>query len=41
MKKILISDSVDEKCTEILKSAGFDVDYKTDFSKEELLECNC
>jgi len=37
MKKILISDSVDEKCTEILKSAGFDVNYKTDFSKEELL----
>jgi D-3-phosphoglycerate dehydrogenase / 2-oxoglutarate reductase len=37
MKKILISDSVDEKCTEILKSAGFDVNYKTDFSKKELL----
>ena len=37
MKKILISDSVDEKCTEILKSAGFDVNYKTDFSREELL----
>jgi len=37
MKKILISDSVDEKCTEILKSAGFDVNCKTDFSKEELL----
>jgi len=37
MKKILISDSVDEKCTEILKTAGFDVNYKTDFSKEELL----
>jgi len=38
MKKILISDSVDEKCTEILKSAGFDVNYKTDLSKNELLE---
>jgi D-3-phosphoglycerate dehydrogenase len=37
MKKILISDSVDEKCTAILKSAGFSVDYKTDFSKVELL----
>ncbi len=37
MKKILISDSVDEKCTEILKAAGFDLNYKTDFSKEELL----
>jgi len=38
MKKVLISDSVDEKCTEILKSAGFSVDYKTDFSKDELLK---
>jgi len=37
MKKILISDSVDEKCTDILKSAGFEVNYKTDFSREELL----
>jgi len=37
MKKILISDSIDEKCTDILKSAGFEVDYKTDFSKTELL----
>ncbi|MCW8803882.1 MAG: hypothetical protein OQK57_05740 [Ignavibacteriaceae bacterium] len=37
MKKILISDSVDEKCTEILKSAIFDVDFKTDLTKEELL----
>ena len=37
MKKILISDSVDEKCTEILKSAGFSVDYQTDFSKDELI----
>src|SRR4030065_1606547 len=35
--KILISDSVDEKCTEILKSAGFSVDYQTDFSKDELI----
>jgi len=34
MKKILISDSVDEKCTAILKSAGFEVDYKTDLSKK-------
>lgn len=33
MKKILISDSVDEKCTEIMKYAGFDVNYKIDFSK--------
>lgn len=36
MKKILISDSVDDKCISILKSAGFEVDYKTDLSKEEL-----
>ena len=38
MKKILISDSIDEKCTEILKTAGFDVNYKTDLSKNDLLE---
>ena len=37
MKKILISDSVDDKCTEILKSAGFDVTSKDDYSREELL----
>ena len=37
MKKILISDSVDEKCTEILKSSGFDVTFKDNFSREELL----
>jgi len=37
MKKILISDSIDEKCTDILKSAGFEVDFKTAFSKTELL----
>lgn len=36
MKKILISDSVDEKCFSILKSAGYEVDYKTDLSTEEL-----
>ena len=29
--------TVAEKCPEILKSAGFEVDYQTDFSKEELL----
>lgn len=38
MKKILISDSVDEKCTSILLSAGFAVDYKTDLSKDDLLK---
>ena len=35
MKKILVSDFVNEICTEILKSAGFDVNYKTDFSKSD------
>jgi len=38
MKKILISDSVDEKCSAILKSAGFEVEFKTDLSKDDLLE---
>ncbi|MCW9095058.1 MAG: hypothetical protein OQJ74_04360, partial [Ignavibacteriaceae bacterium] len=38
MKKILISDSVDEKCAEILKSAGFEVDFKSNLSHEELLD---
>ena len=37
MKKILISDSVDEKCTEILNSAGFEVTCNDKFSREELL----
>ncbi len=36
MKKILISDSVDEKCISVLKSAGFEVDYHTDLSAGEL-----
>lgn len=39
MKKILISESVDEKCTEILKSAGFEVDYIIDLTSEELEKC--
>ena len=38
MKKILISDSVDEKCIKILKSAGFEVDNQTNFSMEELIK---
>ncbi|NWG29118.1 MAG: phosphoglycerate dehydrogenase [Ignavibacteriaceae bacterium] len=37
MKKILISDSIDEKCTAILKSAGFEVHSKTEYTREELL----
>ncbi len=37
MKKILISDSVNQKSIEIFKSAGYSVTYKTDFSRDELL----
>ncbi len=36
MKKILISDPVDQKCMEILKDAGFEVDFKPGISKEDL-----
>lgn len=36
MKKILISDSVNQKSVDILKSAGHSVTYKTDFTEEEL-----
>lgn len=36
MKKILISDPVDQKCSEILKEAGYQVDYKTGLSAEDL-----
>jgi D-3-phosphoglycerate dehydrogenase len=39
MKKILICESVDDKCLSILKSAGFEVDFKTDLTKEELGNC--
>lgn len=38
MKKILISDSVNPKSIEILKSAGFSVTFKTDYSRDELLK---
>lgn len=37
MKKILISDSVNSKSIEIFKSAGYSVTYKTDYSRDELL----
>ena len=37
MKKILISDPVDQRCGEILKEAGFIVEYKTGLSPDELL----
>ena len=36
MKKILITDSISDKCIKELESAGYDVDYKTDFSPEAL-----
>ncbi|WP_337865215.1 phosphoglycerate dehydrogenase [Ignavibacterium sp.] len=37
MKKILISDSVNQRSIEILESAGYSVTYKTDFTRAELL----
>ena len=36
MKKILITDSISIKCIKVLESAGYKVDYKTDFSPETL-----
>ena len=36
MKKILITDPVDHNCEEILKNAGFDVDFKMGISNDEL-----
>lgn len=38
MKKILISDSVNQRSIEILESAGYSVTYKTDFTRDELLD---
>ena len=35
--KVLISDSVDASCREILQNSGISVDYKPGISKEELL----
>ena len=37
LAKVLISDSVDSSCREILESNGVPVDYKPGMSKEELL----
>ena len=37
LKKVLISDSVDPSCREILESGGLTVDYKPGISKEDLL----
>nr|ALC78847.1 phosphoglycerate dehydrogenase-1 [Dermanyssus gallinae] len=38
IKKVLISDSCDARCAEILREAGCDVTVKTDFTKEQLVE---
>ena len=38
MKKILLSDQVDESSISILKSAGFELDYSSNNSPETLLQ---
>jgi D-3-phosphoglycerate dehydrogenase len=38
MKKILITDSISDKCIKKLESVGYDVDYKTDLSPDTLKE---
>ena len=38
VNKVLISDSVDVSCREILERAGLTVDYKPGLSKEDLLQ---
>ncbi len=38
MKKIIITDSVDKKCANILESAGFEVNYKPGLPKEEIVK---
>ena len=37
LNRVLISDSVDVSCREILEAAGISVDYKPGLSKTELL----
>ncbi len=37
MKKVLISDKLDESCVSLLKEKGFDVDYKAGIKHDELL----
>lgn len=37
LSKVLISDSVDVSCREILQSSGIQVDYKPGIAKEDLL----
>jgi len=38
IKKVLISDSCDKRCADILEKAGCQVTVKTDFTKEELVK---
>jgi D-3-phosphoglycerate dehydrogenase / 2-oxoglutarate reductase len=37
MKKILISDTIDKRCLDILSSSGFIVDYSPDLSSNDLI----
>lgn len=37
MKRVLISDKLDESCVTLLKEKGFEVDYKAGLSKDDLL----
>ena len=37
LERVLISDSVDSSCRQILESGGVVVDYRPGLSKEELL----
>jgi len=38
MKKVLITDLVDESCIDIFNSAGYEVEYSTKLTNEKLLE---
>lgn len=37
LDKVLISDSIDASCVEILKEAGISVDYQPNIAKDKLL----
>ena len=37
IEKVLISDSIDASCRQILETSGISVDYKAGLSKPELL----
>ena len=39
LKRVLISDSVDVSCREMLASGGLAVDYRPGLSKDDLLAC--